>query len=233
MASGNHTSVIRAGHSNWLIGFIAAIALIGLAVALFAAINPIDDIHKQQRAQAETQKEQAAQQRELDHGFQCMERWVNATTARTNRLTDLAKTRNAAISDVLNSALAAQTTGKTQPILRALHRFRRADAAYNRGLKNNPVPQPQFLCAERIARHHQPGPQPSPPTGTAHATVTNPGPTATAVIRVPGRTVTRTVTVTVPPGRGPGKGRAVTTTATVTVTAPNPLCTVVPGVDPC
>ena len=165
------TSIQRAGHSNLIIGGIAALAIAALAATLFVGWR---EIHDNNHAISQINRERVA--------------------------------RNAQVTESIRQLaciLVSQTPDNPKrPII---HEFR---------VKYGCPPYSKKNAKHALQGH---------PATTR--TVTRPAPTVTRTVAVPGPTVT----VTAPPG----KGRRVTVTATVTRTAPNPLCTVVPGINTC
>ena len=166
------TSVQRAGHSNLIIGGIAALAIIALTVSLLIGFKEIRD------------NQDAISQ--IHHEGQVRRTQINAEIRQ------------------LACILVSQTPD--DPKRPIIHEFR-----------------VKYRCPPYSKKNAKRALQGHPVTRS----VQQPVPTRT--VTVPGPAVTRTVTV--PPGKGP----AVTTTATATVThtAPNPLCTVVPGINTC
>lgn len=202
-------SIVRAGHSNWLIGGIAALAIIGLAIALFAAVHPIDQINAQQKTlqQQQTQQQQTQQgltkeQAELHQAVACIEKWANSIVRRSVKLQPLA---NGRLEDLFRAFRVGVEGGHQKQALRIVKRAIREDTAYRRALRAHPIPLPTLHCQDAApvvlpkpaATHPHPTPHPTV-TVTVHAApriVTVPGPAVTHVVT---RTVVRTVTV--PPG---------------------------------
>lgn len=206
------TSVVRAGHSNWLIGGIAAIAIIGLSVALFTAIHSNDQLKQQQhtlaRQQAGLQVQQAglhAQQHELDHAVTCVQKWANGLVRRSERLQPHANGR----IDDLFSALRVALRGHQRKALRLVRAALRENHAYHRLLRNSPLLTPKLECRTTTHPAKQPKPDRSKPNSAPQPTPTV---TATTIVRVPepvpGPTRvlvhTEVRTVTVPPGHQKG-----------------------------
>jgi hypothetical protein len=212
------TSIKRAGHSNLLIGGIAALAIVALAVAVLLGSYTIA---------------------RLADDEQCLRSVVAASSERSAVLTSLAKRRtnadnlrqfwNTQEQRAFAAALRARTPADHAKVRHdfsvALHHYLRADAAYrranvryNQAAQAHPVPRLRCTDAGQLDRPSPtvtktttaPAPSPRTVIRTTHvpAPVTRtarlPGPTVTRP--GPTRTATRTVTVTVPPGHHHGKG---------------------------
>lgn len=148
--------------------------------------------------------------------LQCIANYLSALTSQTAVLRNLNTADRVAEREV-QDALRAITTASLgkKPVSAARSRqlltnldkaagaYQHADDAYNKALKTNPLPQPLFVCSDRLT------PKPS---HTA-APVGTPVVTYTAVQTLPGSTTTRTYTVAVPQPVPDG-------VQTVTVTVP-------------
>lgn len=240
--SGTHTSVVRAGHSNWLIGIIAAIAIIGLAIASFAAVHQFNQFNTQQQSINAQQDEQAA-------SLRCIENYEDARRARDILVLRISTARSHAIDNRnLAEDAALHAAIKHEPQRRILHLariytrkariYKRVTRHYYEVLANHPLPKlKKFRCAEEVARTGS-GPQAPTPTVTVTRTAPAPAPAtvhappATVTVHAAPRTVMRTETV------APGKGGATATVATRTVThtvtvTPDPVCSLAPQLPTC
>lgn len=176
----------------------------------------------------------------------CIALHEDAQDTRSSALASKANSRNQALRAMVDAQFKALTYARTAHPLQAtiIHlvddwnakteAFRRADNAYTKAVIDNPVPQLQFTCSDRLRGTRQGGPLPTvtttatrtatmtAPGSTSTAAVTVPGPTSTAVVRMPGSTSTVVV-------REPGTTRTRTVTTTQAppdcVSHPMPPCT--------
>jgi len=200
------TSVARANRQAWLIGILAAVAILGLGLSLAVGFKQMADNGDRQR---DTKNVTDQLQRDLA----CVETYANAQYQRSVYIQEYLQPRNDAFAD-LELAIALNKPKATIDHLRRV--FIAADAKYRQVSADQPLPTPpQFVC-EGITSPQTPkaglptvpsSPSPTPsrphvaPVPSQDASVTpttrpRPGPplTRTATRTAPAPTHTRTVT---------------------------------------
>lgn len=213
------SSIVRSGHSNWLIGLIAGCGIIAIFLTGAVGKKEIDDnrnaIRELQHIQNRQDNQQAqldAQQRQEARDIRCTDHWA----VESNRHDLLVQGYDNARVKADVALQRAIRRGASDARIRQLRQFQiKTDLAYLKIQKLHPVPI--YKCASlppvKVPKAHPP----SVPAGPTKATQ-SPHPaasTATVILRIPVPGPTTTVTVTEPPG----KGRTVTHTNTVTASS--------------
>ena len=186
------TSVQRAGHSNWLIGGIAALAILSVLGLGAVELQRIDDnsyniktnaaqstrIAQAQQALKRQQNELKAQQAQEDKDVACIATYNAAVRNYNAKVSRFFAVRNATLR-AITVAIVHGWSQTSEHVNRLRRVFLAADARYER---EHDKPLPQFMC-----QHHKPAKlpkvsTPSVPPGKPTFSPNAPRPGSTRVI---------------------------------------------------
>lgn len=208
------TSIERSNRSAWLLGAVAAVACVAVALAAIGLYR-----------QGAEDDRRAADQAEQNRTNSCVAMWAQDYAARADRLNDLSEARNTALDNALLAVIAGASPARVQVLAQ---RYRKAVLARRHALKHNPLPaSPKFLCGERpaTATHRPSASRTAPPrTSSTPTPGALPAPIRTVTRAAPNSTVTtvRTLTVTSTATRVAMATRTVTRTVTARPGPPLP-----------
>lgn len=205
------TSVIKANRQSWVIGVLAAVALLGLALALVVGYKQIEDNSARQ-----DDNQRVVQQLQKD--LTCVETYANAQYERSVYIQEYLQPRNDAFADLELSIALNRPAAEVDEARRV---FIEADARYRQAQASHPLPTPpQFVCEGLTA----PKGQKAPPIPPASRRPSKPSASTTP----PGTPARPTGTPRPAPSVTRGAARTVSGhvgTQTVTRTAPAPVPT--------